>query len=231
GLVIEAVTGESYGDWIRREIVEAAGLTETEPDTPAAGLAPFTRGHSGKLPLGRRVVIPGANPTNALAAATGFVSTAADLVRFFGQLGPDAETSILTPASRREMIRSQWTEAHSVLKRRYGLGTISGEIGEWSWFGHSGGFQGYITRSFTLPVQGLTVSILTNAVDGPAQGLGDGIVRILQAFAKHGAPTDKTAGWTGRWWSLWTACDLVALGDKVVVAAPGQTNPFQDASE
>ena len=231
GLVIGAVTGETYRDWIRREIVAAAGLAETEPDMPAGGAAPFTRGHSGKLPLGRRIVIPGENPTNALASATGFVSTAADLARFFSQLDPEAETSLLSSASRREMIRSQWSEAHSVLKRRYGLGTISGEIGDWSWFGHSGGFQGYITRTLTLPGRGLTVSILTNAVDGPAQGWGDSIVRILQEFARHGAPTDKVADWTGRWWSLWTAFDLVALGDKVVAALPGQMNPFQDASE
>ena len=29
GLVIEAITGEAYAAWIRREIVEAAGLKET----------------------------------------------------------------------------------------------------------------------------------------------------------------------------------------------------------
>jgi hypothetical protein len=40
-------------------------------------------GHSGKLPLGRRVVIPGDNPTNALAPATGFVSSARDLACLF----------------------------------------------------------------------------------------------------------------------------------------------------
>ena len=231
GMVIEAATGEPYGQWIRREIVEAAGLAETEPDMPAGGAPPFTRGHSGKLPLDRRVVVPGENPTNALAAATGFVSTAADLARFFGLLDPETETSLLTPASRREMIRSQWSEAHSVLKRRYGLGIVSGEIGDWSWFGHSGGFQGYITRTLTVPGQGLTLSILTNAADGPAQVWGDGIVKILQAFAKHGAPTDRVADWTGRWWSFWGALDLVPLGSKVVVAVPGQNNPFQDASE
>jgi CubicO group peptidase (beta-lactamase class C family) len=231
GLVIEAVTGETYRGWIQREIVEAAGLGETEPDMPASAPAPFTRGHSGKLPLGRRVVIPGENPTDALAAATGFVSTAADLARFFGLLDPETETGLLTPASRRELIRSQWDEAHSSLKRRYGLGIISGELGDWPWFGHSGGFQGYITRTLTLPRQGLTISILTNASDGPAQGWGDGIVRILQQFAKHGAPSDKVADWAGRWWSLWAALDLVALGDKVIAALPGQMNPFQDASE
>jgi CubicO group peptidase (beta-lactamase class C family) len=231
GIVIEAVTGEAYGDWIARKIVAPAGLAETTPDMPLAAPAPFARGHSGKLPLGRRVVIPGENPTNALAPATGFVSTAADLARFFNQLDPEAGTGLLSAASRREMIRPQWSETQSSLKRRYGLGIISGEIGDWSWFGHSGGFQGYITRTLTIPAQKLTISILTNAADGPAQGWGDGVVQLLQGFAKHGAPSDRAADWSGRWWSLWSAVDLVAMGDNVLVLSPGLANPLADASE
>jgi hypothetical protein len=45
-------------------------------------------GHSAKWPLGRRLVIPAAMSTQALAAATGFVSTASDLARFFASLSP-----------------------------------------------------------------------------------------------------------------------------------------------
>ena len=48
GLIIEAITGESYRDWIRREIVAAAGLKETEPDMPIAADAPMARGHGGE---------------------------------------------------------------------------------------------------------------------------------------------------------------------------------------
>jgi hypothetical protein len=50
---------------------------------PGAKSVPVARGHSAKLSLRRRAVIPGDNPTYALAAATGFVSTARDLVRWF----------------------------------------------------------------------------------------------------------------------------------------------------
>jgi CubicO group peptidase (beta-lactamase class C family) len=231
GFIIEAVTGEPYRTWIAREIVAPAGLRETEPDMPLVVAAPVARGHGGKLPLGRRVVIPGDNPTNALAPATGFVSTAADLARFFNQLSPDAETSILSVASRREMVRGQWVEAHSSAKRRYGLGIISGEIGDWSWFGHSGGFQGYITRTLTIPAQELTVSVLTNAADGPAQLWSDGAVHILQSFAKHGAPSKELDDWSGRWWGMWGATDFLAMKDKVLVASPGLANPVLDASE
>src|SRR5204862_6323074 len=43
GLIIEAVTGEPYAAWIKREIVVAAGLTETTPDMPLRRGTPFAR--------------------------------------------------------------------------------------------------------------------------------------------------------------------------------------------
>ena len=57
GLVIESVTGEPHGEWIGREIVAKAKLDESTPDGPAPDGVPVARGHSGKLPLGRRVVV------------------------------------------------------------------------------------------------------------------------------------------------------------------------------
>ena len=229
GQVIEAITGEAYGAWIKREILLPAGLEETEPDITTVGPAPRALGHSAKLPLGRRTVIPGDSPTHALACATGFVSTARDLVTFFGQLSPKAERSLLSAASRREMFRRQWRDPDSSIERYYGLGVISGPIGDWAWYGHSGSFQGFITRTTVLPDQDLTVSVLTNAVDGLAQPWIDGIRHILKTFAEQGAPSAKVQNWTGRWWSLWGAVDLVGLGDRAVAALPATFTPFLDA--
>jgi CubicO group peptidase (beta-lactamase class C family) len=231
GLVIEAVTRTPYRSWIKQAIIDAAGLEETEPDMPVAASVPVARGHSGKLPLGRRVVIPGDNPTNALAPATGFVSTARDLVHWFAQLDPVAEESVLTLASRREMTRRQWRYSHTSLERYYGLGIASGKTAEWEWFGHSGGFQGFASRTMALPELALAVSLVTNAVDGPTDRWLEGTINILANFSKRGAPTGKIRDWTGRWWSPWGAVDLVPMGGKAMVAAPSLPNPFTDASE
>ena len=231
GLVIEAVTGMPYCSWIKRAVIEPAGLDETEPDMPVADTVPVAHGHSGKLPLGRRVVIPGDNSTNALASATGFVSTAGDLARFFAQLDPAAKESVLSVASRREMTRRQWRNPHSSIERYYGLGTIGGNTAEWEWFGHSGGFQGFASRTVALPDPALAVSVVTNAVDGAAERLLDGAINILARFAKDGPPAREVRDWGGRWWNLWGAVDLVPLGEKVVVAVPSLPNPFTDASE
>ena len=231
GLAIEAVTGEPYTDWIAREVAAAAGLKETYADGPAPKGVPMAVGHSGKRPLGRRVVVPGDNPTNALASATGFVSTAADLARFFSQLDPAAKRSLLKPASRREMTREQWRAPHNSLGYAYGLGVMRGRVGDWDWFGHGGGFQGFITRTVALPGRDLAVSVLTNAVDGWANPWSDGAMHILRTFADRGAPPARARDWTGRWWSLWGAADLVPTADRVLVAAPGLLKPFTDAME
>ncbi|PNG27292.1 serine hydrolase domain-containing protein [Methylocella silvestris] len=231
GLVIAAATGESYNDWIAREVVAAAGLTETYPDTGDGAGVTLSQGHSAKLLFGERLVIPGDNPTNALAAATGFVSSAKNLALFYGQLNPDADQSILSVASRREMTRRHWRVPDTSAERHYGLGLIHGDIGDWPWYGHSGSFQGFSTHTAVTPTQDLCISVLTNAGDGAAALLFEGAVHILQAYAQNGAPRDDLAHWVGRWWSLWGARDLVPMGDKVLVALPAQLNPFADVSE
>ena len=231
GLVIEAVTGTPYRSWIKQVIIEPAGLEETEPDMPVADSVPVAHGHSARLPLGRRVVIPGDNPTNALASATGFVGTARDLARWFARLDPAAEESVLTVASRREMTRRQWRYPHSSLERYYGLGIISAKVAEWECFGHNGAFQGFVSRTMVLPEPALALSVVTNAADGPADRWLDGSIHILASFAKHGAPTSEVRDWTGRWWTRWVAVDLVPMGGKVMVGAPSLPNPFTDASE
>ncbi|HUF80394.1 MAG TPA: serine hydrolase domain-containing protein [Burkholderiales bacterium] len=231
GLVVERVTGERYRSWLQREIIDATGLEETLADGPPARGVPLALGHSARLPVGRRVAIPGDYSTHAIAPAAGVISTARDLVRFFHQLSPEAARSVLSRASRREMNRRRWRDPHSSIERYYGLGLMSGSLEGWSWFGHSGGLQGYITRTCVLPGQALALSVLTNAVDGPAHLWLEGAVQLLRAFAQNGAPSRRLAGWSGRWWTLWNPIDLVATGKKVLVARPDFFNPLLDASE
>ena len=231
GLVIASITGERYTDWIMHAIVTPSGLHDTLADAPVGDGKPLARGHGSDALLGHRVVIPADNPTHALASATGFVSTAADLARFFGSLSPLARNSVLSVDSRREMARRQWRDPHATLERWYGLGTISGTLAGWDWFGHSGGFQGHITRTVVVPEQQLAISVLTNASDGLSHLWLDGALHVLRRFERDGAPAQRLARWQGRWWSLWGAFDLLPVGERVLVANPALANPLQDASE
>ena len=232
GLVIGAVTGEPYDAWIAREVVARAGLKHTWPDAPTPEMNRLSKGHGSKVLLGQRPIIPADNPANALASATGFISTAGELARFFSQLEPAAKRSVLSVESRREMTRPHWRVPDLSIETHYGLGTIQGRIGAWETMGHSGGFQGFLTQTAVLRGQGLTVSVLTNAMDAAPALFLEGIVRILQAFAKHGPAGGKLADWSGRWWGgPWGPVDLVPMDETVMVATPGLWNPFGDAGE
>jgi CubicO group peptidase (beta-lactamase class C family) len=231
GRIIPVVTAEPYAAWITREVVTAAGLSETTVEMPSSDGIPLARGHSAKLPLGRRVVLPALQSTNALAPATGFVSTAGDLARFFARLLPSAETDLLTVDSRHELTRAHWRNPHSMLELHYGLGTMSGGKGEGSWFGNVGYIQGFLSRTAALPAYDLTVSVVANAIDAPANEWIAGALHIFATCARYGSPSDATRDWGGRWWSVWGPSDLVPLGERVLVANPALAMPFADASE
>ncbi|AVO45314.1 serine hydrolase domain-containing protein [Phreatobacter cathodiphilus] len=231
GLIIEAVTGEHYRDWIMREIVGPAGLSETYADIGLMREGTLASGHSTRLPFGKRLVIPGNAATADLASATGFVSTAADLARFFSQLAPSSPAALLSPAARRDMTRRHWRDNESTLERYYGLGTISGSVAGWDWFGHSGSFAGTLSRTAVFPAQDIAISVLTNAIDGPAQLWVDGIAHILKTFEKNGPPAAEVADWAGRWWTLWGAVDLVPVGNKVLACPPALNPPLSEVSE
>jgi CubicO group peptidase (beta-lactamase class C family) len=231
GLVVEAIAREPFTAWIQHEIIDATGLDETYSDMPIPRGTPMASGRSGRLILGERVVIPGRYRTNAIAPAGGVVSTARDTALFFAQLSPNAAHSVLSVSSRREMIRPQWRNEHSSIERYYGLGTISGSLNGWRWFGHTGGLQGYISRTCVIPAHDLTITVFTNAMDGWAGVWVDGAMHILRGFSEGGAPSRKARDWAGRWWSIWGAVDLVPIGDKVLMVGPGSNNPFADAGE
>ncbi|MEA2820351.1 MAG: hypothetical protein QOJ86_2355 [Bradyrhizobium sp.] len=230
GLVIEAITKEPYRVWIQREIVDAAGLRETQPDMPLAKGLPFARGHTPRLPAGRRLVVPGDYLEDAITPAGGFVSTAADAARYFAQLAPNAKRSVLSAASRREMTRRHWRPISSV-ESYYGLGISIGNAAGWDWFGHGGGLQGYISQTRVIPACEMTICVLTNATDGWAGFWADGAMRILRSFETHGAPKRRVRDWTGRWWSSWGAFDLVPMGNVVLTGNPYAFNPFLDTAE
>jgi len=108
---------------------------------------------------------------------------------------------------------------------------MSGQTAGWDWFGHGGGFQGYISRTCVIPACEVSITILTNSVDGWAAFWANGAMHILRAFKTRGAPTRRVRDWSGRWWTLWSAVDLVPMGNHVIAGNPHLINPFLDAAE
>lgn len=232
GAIIEAVTGRGYAEHVTEDILVPLGLTDTRPeiDDDAAGRAVV--GHTRAHGRGRRVsVAPTA--TGALAAATGFVSTAEELSRFFSALALDRR-ELLDEHALRLMHRAEASFPRGTGTGTYGLGLIGISVGGRRLVGHSGGFPGQITRTLVDPATGLTVSVLTNAVDGPADALAVGLVELIDLLAQDaadgqalptGVMTDDLDRLTGRYVSLWGETDVVRAGERLVLIDPGTPGP------
>jgi CubicO group peptidase (beta-lactamase class C family) len=231
GVVIEAASGRPYADYVTENVVDRLELRNTGPDLDETRAAEYVTGYTGLAAFERRLPIDAVG-TGALAAATGFWSNAEDLCRYAAAhvLGDER---LLTDASKRRMHRGEWEVEGP--EDRYGLGLGIQVIGERRMVGHSGGFPGNITRTLVDPQDGLTVVVLTNAVDGPARELVVGIVKLVDAALSAsmepraddaGAETDADlASYTGRFAGIWGVTDIVDLGGRLRIVQPDQPDP------
>ncbi len=242
GLVIARVAGQSYNDYVRREIVGRLGLADTDPEWLPARATDYATGYTGNVTSLERRPIEHID-THAMSAATGFTSTAEDLVRYVAahRLGDDR---LLTDASKRLQQRSAWQSVPGDAgSRRYGLGMALDTIAGRRVIGHSGGFPGYITTTLLAVDDGIAVSVLTNATDGPAGDLAAGILKLLDAGlhrpavlplalpAEPGVGATPTARFEGRFANLWGVLDVVRLGNRLLAVDPGAADPLDEPYE
>lgn len=229
GMLIEAVTGTSYNDYVDSHVVGALGLKDTGPE--------YRKGIDEQLVTGytrleaNKARLPIAHvDTRSMSAATGFYSTAADLCTYFtAQLVGSGK--LLSDESKKEMQRAQW---HTITPGQnnhedYGLGFEIEYLRNRTTFGHGGGFPGHITQSLIDPKDELAVVVLTNCLDSPANTICKSIFDIISYFQDN-TPSDKPrhnmGALEGRYMGLWLLIDIVVTGDKVVTAYPNSWQPL-----
>ncbi|GAB2637097.1 serine hydrolase domain-containing protein [Kribbella swartbergensis] len=223
GLVVEAVTGSSYNDHVRTEIVEKLGLTDLGPELDPARISEYAAGYSSLAYAEERVPIDHVD-TRALASATGFYGNARDLVSYFSAHLP-GDARLLTDGSKRQMQHPLWQTGDKDWPK-YGLGLQIAKVGERQLFGHGGGYPGHITRSLVDGSAGIAVSVLTNAIDGPAQQLAEGLFKLLDlAASEERGPTADLTRFTGRYANLWGVSDIVVLGGRLYALDPTSEDP------
>jgi D-alanyl-D-alanine carboxypeptidase len=251
GLIIGKAAGSSYNEYVKTAIVDKLGLKNTGPELDEARLAEYAGGHSGLSSWTDRQVIPHVD-THAMASATGFYSTAEDMVHFasahfFG------DNRLISDRSKNEMQRPVWTGQNpDAPQDGYGYGTGIQHYGGHRMVGHSGGYPGHITRTMWDPNEGLAISVLTNAVDGPAEELAAGVLKILDKAREGSAKLVLRSGlvnstaiprpdvpkadidpaiFTGRFAALWGVTDVLLLGGKLVASSPVFPSPLMQPAE
>jgi len=231
GLVVENVSGRPFNDFVLERIIRPLGLEHTFPEYRPELSQPqaqdLVTGYS-RRDGGARVPIA-AISTNAMSAATGFCSTAEDLCNYFAaQMVGSGK--LLSDESKKEMQRGQWPVVVPGQPRdtEYGLGFFLHQEDGRRTFGHSGGFPGCITKTMADGDEGIVVTALTNAIDGPAASLVTGIYKIIGYFEKQPA-TQAEHDWSmleGSYCNLWNAARIVQAGDALVTVNPEGWDPL-----
>ena len=166
GAVIEEVTGTTYADYLKEEVLRPLGLDQTSfcPDEQptadrwAHGYDPQYGNWPRALRLGRAPAFIDPAPINmeVVSSAGALCSTVTDLARWPGLL-----RSFLDPTSYGEM--SEPAVLADGTKVPYGLGLQIREFGSHPAVSHGGVVTGFISMVADFPEDDVTVAILVNS--------------------------------------------------------------------
>ena len=224
GLIIEAVTGQAYADYLQQTFFDPLKLAHTcycqnEP-LVAARAQPY--------------VIARGKPRNAdyiswqpVFSAGALCSTVMDLVNWQKALD---EGAVLKTASLVHMrSATQATEGPPI---DYGLGTRLGSLQGHRVYGNSGNRAGYAAILQRFPDDDLTIVVLTNT-EGARLTAWDVASRLARAALALPAasmvdlpvPADDQARVAGNYASDTGIITLAASGDKLVARPRGSSRP------
>lgn len=229
GQIIEIVSGQSYPNFIQKRILSPLGMQNTVVDVDETNLSRHATGYKRWLPKQERKPFNHV-PTKIMNAATGLSSTVEDLIKFY-QAHMFGNDTLIPDYIKREMQRTQFKRN----KGEYGLGFILEKIGGTTLIGHSGGFPGFFTQSGLIQDQKIVIVILSNAVDGPARVLLNGIVGILNKLKKNREKfsikeQEKRPDFSriiGFYANDWGTTLYSQIGSKLVKILPNLDNPLE----
>jgi len=204
-------------------------MQNTVVDIDETNLGRHATGYKRKLPKQERKPFDHV-PTNIMNSATGLSSTVEDLIKFY-QAHLFGNDILFPDYIKREMQRTQFKG--KVLEK--GLGFSIERIGNTNLVGHGGGFPGFITQSGLIQDQKIVIIVLSNAVDGPAYILLEGIVRILNKLKKNEEEflvkeqenRPDFSSIIGFYANDWGTSLYSQIGSKLVGISPGLDNPLE----
>lgn len=112
GEIVVAVSGESYEDYVTRNIIAPLRMQDTSVVFPAGKKDRLAVGYGRRMPDGSRAVLPFVD-AKGMAAATGLSCTVTDMAKFIAwqfRLLSSNKTEVLKASTLREMYRPYWVE-------------------------------------------------------------------------------------------------------------------------
>lgn len=229
GWIVEEVSGLSYADYMREQILKPLGLKRIGAEyDPESG--PYVTGYTPLLPDGKQAPMGVSSNTGELVGATGFYSDAESLCRFYSAVIPGS--GLLLPDDlKRKMLSRKWDMPDEDTKRGYALGFLCDEQDGRALKGHYGGMPGNMTQTLFDGQDDVVVSVLTNSQAGKPDILQKGIWHIIDFFKAHYEEPSPYKKYAGQFYDIWETFRFVPLGKKIYVSVPTEAEPFKNCSE
>lgn len=159
GLLIEAVSGQTYGDFLQERIFAPVGMTRTQVNDPYAVVPGRAAGYSVEGNTLRNAAYY--SPSGTFSAGV-LLSTVRDLSRFGASLHTD---QLLTGASRQQMWTPHLSQAQNELKNYFAMGYgwfLVEPPGKRPFIGHNGGMVGFASSLTHFVEEKVTAVALYN---------------------------------------------------------------------
>lgn len=228
GQIIEAVTGQTYDEYIQKIILNPLEMKNTFTDVSPENLHRHATGYTMRLPRQERKPIEHFT-AKIMNAAFGFSSTAEDLIKFF-QAHMYGNDILLQDNIKREMQRVQAN--FDTGKRGLGFEIANYPGGEVVFY-HSGGHPGFKSLSGLNQKDNVILVLLINATDGPNYSWFNAIFTLFSGLVKRwedlktpeGEETPDYSDLTGYYANEIGVAMICQVGSKLVLVSPDADNP------
>jgi CubicO group peptidase (beta-lactamase class C family) len=232
GLIVEAVSGEKWADYVQRHIFEPLGMTASSVDRQVPGLA---TGYGTRMPDGSRKKMPFVD-ARVMAPATGITSNVEDMAKFVSlqfQSGPVGGNQILSTGALRLMHRVRMMENN--WQRGQAIGFSVTRDKEKIYVGHGGSYFGYKTQTLMQMEPKVGVIVLTNADDSNPAEIATRLMQLVgEAVAKASRVEPKLVTWDPSWsrfaglyQNVMGQTEVVELNRRLVMFDP--SGPFPES--
>jgi CubicO group peptidase (beta-lactamase class C family) len=197
GMVIEAVSGQKWADYVQQHIYQPLGMVNSSVDRNVDGLAV---GYGRLMPDFTRGVNPFID-ARGMGAATGITSTVDDMAQFVSaqfRRGRMGGRNILSTGSLRDMHRVRMLENNWTVGNAIGF-SVRRERDK-IYVSHGGSYPGYQTNTLLQLDGKVGVIVLTNSDDGNPGGMATQLMNTVgEAVAKAQTPAPSTTTWDPAW--------------------------------
>ena len=197
GMVVEAVSGEKWADYVQHHIFDPLGMNASSVDKDLSAIA---TGYGKRMPDGSRAKMPFVD-ARAMAPATGITSNVEDMARFVScqfRTGKPGGSQILSTGALRimhrvRMLENNWQSGNAIgfaVRREH----------DKIYVGHGGSYFGYKTQTYMQIEPKVGVIVLTNGDDSnPADIALHLMESVGEAVAKAGSGPATTVSWDPSW--------------------------------